>query len=757
MRNGLLFAIVIAGISANAAANELAVEVVGDHADAEICRFAAGSGTTPFDRWLKSQELVCQKDRTLSLPAGRWNLFARAAGFVSPSVLVDTSIQPRKIQLDPVPAATVDVHPGPGLSAVLYSTRHVTAVPAAPDTRVPAGEETWLLTLRNGKVAGITTIAALEAGARREVDAVTGNTPALLGWIELRDADRRALLSAHGVNAPKVTLHQVGHELESSGLPSPELLDGALLRFDGVARGNGEMKLSGRGWLQSLRPINVGTESFTLVREPLAARPAAFLAVNWSTGQNLAALDRSFGFCPPHDDAMRFQMTISSCPAPPPGEPADPAACHAIRTEALRPEVSYGVVTVGEVPPGLYRAEIVYGKLPPISSMITLEPLDQRPLILPLEYVEAYGNLTLGDKPLEDDMKVVFPSGSGFSAAESGEYHAVLSSLPGVDTKIDVNSCAGDEPLIFLTDKPMRRGARYDIDIPANLLTLRVVDTFTRMRLDHAVVHCSVMSASFPRRVVLTTTLKRDPKSRDSDFVLRSVPERDLRIEVTHPGYKKKELAPFSLTRNETKEIEVELMPLSGAEGRVVSSKPFENATIAWFTADGAETERADLAPDGAFYFERLHGTDETIAIISSSHPLWVLRSPQPRRAEPLQLMFPATAPVRIADVTPPEPVAARLAIAVGLSIGGLRVPQSALADQLALRRQRPLLYGDGPATLRIPDILETGRIDVLLSPLFPAFAPPGRGIDAIARSNFAPAKVGHLQPGGSIVTFDTP
>src|SRR5437660_9262903 len=95
------------------------------------------------------------------------------------------------------------------------------------------------------------------------------------------------------------------------------------------------------------------------------------------------------------------------------------------------------------------------------------------------------------------------------------------------------------------------------------------------------------------------------------------------------------------MTKTEKKNIAVDLVPLGGSEAKVLSSRPFANGTIFWYSSAGVETERADLAPDGTFHFERAHYRDETMTVVSLSHPLLILRAPPVERATPLRVRLP--------------------------------------------------------------------------------------------------------------------
>jgi hypothetical protein len=229
-------------------------------------------------------------------------------------------------------------------------------------------------------------------------------------------------------------------------------------------------------------------------------------------------------------------------------------------------------------------------------------------------------------------------------------------------------------------------------------------------------------------------------------------PEHELRLTVSCTGYKKKEIDPFSMTRSETKDIDVELVPLGGSEAKVLSSRPFVNGTIFWYSSAGVETERADLAPDGTFHFERTHYRDETMTVVSLSHPLWILRAPPVERATPLQVRFPDAAPQRDAEVVihnmPP-----RMVTVIGVAIGGLRVPQPALAQHLALRGAVPLVSGGSP--LLIPALAESGPIDILRGPSGSQRQPP-QYLETSMLRGFAPVATQRLQQGSAAVVFDS-
>ncbi|HEV7572024.1 MAG TPA: hypothetical protein VGQ21_11055 [Thermoanaerobaculia bacterium] len=754
--------LVVLALSAAAAAAETRVTLTGTTEGAEVCRFQARDREKPIERWLSAQAVTCvASDAAMTFPPGLWNVFARARGAVSiDPMIVDGAAAPANLSLALVPAATLVLQLPPGSSGVLYAPKHAIAFPAMERTTVPAGEELWLMVIAKSVPIAVVPIAALEAGIERVVDARSiSDAPAALGWIHVSDVDRAAIMTARGVQLPHIGISAKGKEIVSASMPGLDALNGAFVLFRGVSAGDADLRLDGRGWLPFRRSVRVVPQWVTLVREPIAARASTTVMVNWSTYGDLPALDRSLGSCEPPKEAARFELTISSCPEPKPGKSIDPASCSVVRRETLRSELTFGSVTVNEVPPGMYRAELRFGRLPPAEVLSDVPPLQQRPIPLQAQYFEAYGSLTRGGAPLDDDATITFPGGGvGFSIRGSGEYRGVVKESFGADAKIDVVTCGGKRSFV-LTDRGMAvfKRARFDIDIPDNALTVTVVDTFTQMPLPEAMLKYVVMSLSVrPRLPLLTREVSQSDGGDESgkrvagQFVIKGLPERELHLTVSCRGYKKKDIEPFSMTKSETKKIDVDLVPLGGSEAKVLSSRPFENGTIFWFSSAGVETERADLAPDGTFHFEKTHYRDETMTIVSLSHPLWILRAPPVEKATPLQVRFPDAAPQRDAEVTI-ENMPPRMATMIGVTIGGLRVPQPVLAQHLALRGAAPVISGGGPSL--VAGLAETGPIDILRGPFGSQRQP--QFLESLMRG-FAPVATQRLQPGSAAVVFDS-
>lgn len=689
----------------------LAVPLFGQ---SEVCRFRAGDPVDPFRRWLGSQDLTCvAAGAAVDVPAGLWNVFARSNDTLSAPVLVEGAKKIDAASLQHGPAAMLAVQLPEGHGGVVYVPRRAIAYPVSGRTSVPAGEELWLLVLEKSRViASIVPIPAIEAGTERAVDARTGALPAsVLGWLRVPEADRAAVRRAGtGVSLPQVRLTSGGPARDSDPLPLPAMLDGAFVLVRGAAAGEADLDLGGHGWLPHRTRVRIGSRNVTVVTSPLLARPAASLLVSFSAGDDLADLDRSLGSCDPSNDKPPlFEISVFACPEPKrPGEEVDPKACPLIQQETFGAEVPYGSFAVDDVAPGTYRAEMRFGKLPPIGAMVTAAGLQQAPVRLSASYSTLYGSLTRGGEPLEHDATIAFPGGGiGFGSKETGEYRAVLLERTiEPESRIDVAACTGGLRAFILTDAYVKPYSRFNIDIPANRLTVRVRDTFTQMPLREAALRYAIMSKLVPYRPVVTGTLQ--PGDHPGRFVMESVPERMIELIVSHAGYQKYAVEWFTMSKSEQKQIDVQLVPLRGNRGRIVSPVPFDDGYVSWYSASG-RGESVELAPDGTFFYESSHEPGETMAVVSRSHPLWVVRMPAMAPRQSFEMRFP-DAPVRGFWVGI-KGVDNSIVTTVGIAIGDLLVPAGALQHHQRLRNSKSSVRGS--LSMTFADILETGPIEV--------------------------------------------
>lgn len=672
-------------------------------AEREICRFRAGDEVDPFRRWLSSQEVTCS---TEAPSAGLWNVFARSGSEVSLPALGHDATAPL------LPAAVLTVQLPDAHGGVVYLPKRAVAYPVSgARVLVPADEELWLLVLEKpGVIASLVPIPALEAGAERAVDGrVGGVTSSVIGWLRVAEADRKALQNAGtGISSPQVHLTTTGPAREADPLPPLAALDGAFVLVRGVEAGDAELDLGGVGWLPDRTRVNVGSRIITAVTNALQVRPAASVMVSFSTDDNLLELNSSIGLCDQRQARpARYEITVSACATPKREQPLDLKTCKAVREASFGAEVPYGSFAVDDVAPGTYRVEMRFGQLPPVSATVTAAALQQQSVRVLAPYATVHGTLTRGGAPMGLEATIEFPNGVGF-AQRDGEYRGVLLVHPlETDTRIDVAACKGEPRAFVLADEPIKAFHRFNIDIPDNSITVVITDTFTRNNLLQPTLQYVVLSKLFPHRPVVTETLRPDDMV-DGDFVLEAVPERKIQLTVSHAGYQKFIVEQFTMTKSEQRKIDVQMLPLRGIRGRIVSPLPFDEGTVTWHAPHG-RGETVELAPDGSFAYESAHEAGEIMTVVSRSHPMWVLRMPAVEGRQTLALTFPnapaRTFDVKIAGVDPST------VTSIGMTIGGLPVPSGALFHHQRLRGGQDRIRGNRVQTMF--DILESGAIEL--------------------------------------------
>jgi len=683
------------------AANAHAITLLrnGEPVKGEICRFRAGDRENPFRRWLASGDVIC--DAGDAFPKGLWNVFARSDGALSTAPLLVEGSLPETLTLDA--AATVIAQLPPNSRGVLYAPRLGSAFPAADKVLVPANETLWLFVIEKKSTIAVVPIAPIEAGHEAKIDARAGGPPAVIGWVRFPDHDESVIRNARSVLAPSVFARVDRATRDADLLPPLTVLHGAFIRIQNVPPGDGEIVSQGRGWSSDHQRMRV-EGALTLVESPLTIRAVATIIVAWSTSNDLIALDHALGGCGDDQKAERGEISLSTCAKPArPTDPIDPSSCSVVRKEPFDPLPKYGSITFDDVTPGFYRAELTFGKLPPAATTTTVAAMQQVRATITAQYEELYGSVTRGGEPLGEKAVITFPGGGyGFADETTSDYRAVVRGRNvsfEADMPIRVKACDGDPNVLVLIDKFHRPNTRLDIDIPDNSLLITVNDTFTREPLPGTAIQMDVMSLSLPPRpTVASRKLKTGPIEDDeSKVVVRSVPpDRSIVLRVSRPGYQKQNVEPFSLTKSESKEVHVQLVPLRGSQGRLVSAQPFEDATIAWYRDSGTETERIDVAPDGSFTYEREHTPEEAMIVVSASHPLWVGRSPEMRGQKGVfAIRFPDNAPVRAFDL----PQYATLVV------GGIRVPNGVL-------RQHQTLHHN--TLFKVTDVAETGAVEVV-------------------------------------------
>jgi hypothetical protein len=152
-----------------------------------------------------------------------------------------------------------------------------------------------------------------------------------------------------------------------------------------------------------------------------------------------------------------------------------------------------------------------------------------------------------------------------------------------------------------------------------------------------------------------------------------------------------------------------------------------------WYAADGRETERTVVKPDGTFRFNLRHDPGEAVVFVSANLPLFAFPQPFLGERDPMDVTMPP-APSRSFAVSIGEERSQESAV-VTIDIGGLVVPYPPFAQHLALHGSQLDLRNRGP--LLIPDILQTGPISVILGPPVEQVTPAMRAIDLFRLPQF--------------------
>src|SRR5258708_787358 len=169
----LVLAVLTLGIAS--AAGGTVVKLEGVTGQGEVCRFRAGDGDDPFQRWLSSGEVTCvASESSMTFPKGRWNVFGRADGAVSVDpIIVNGASPPESLTLSLAPAATLRVQLPAGHTGVIYVPKSVVAFPVAERMTVPAARELWLFVLAKSVPVAVVVIPSIDAGSEPVLDART--------------------------------------------------------------------------------------------------------------------------------------------------------------------------------------------------------------------------------------------------------------------------------------------------------------------------------------------------------------------------------------------------------------------------------------------------------------------------------------------------------------------------------------------------------------------------------------------------------
>jgi len=506
------------------------------------------------------------------------------------------------------------------------------------------------------------------------------------------------------------------------------VLDGAMQFIRDVPAGPVTLELTGVPWKRQLATVEVPASGVAVTLAPMMLVPTSSAIVKWVARRNLAQLVegrplpcQSRAEAGGHTEA-RPMVSLLSMRSEVLG-----------KREFLRQQQS-GEATFDDLGAGSYVVEFTFGNLPPIREAVRLERFEQKSVPLVIDYTTLFGRVTVGGTKVSSRVKIRFDFDDEFYSDEDGEYTAVLAKPLTANRIISIRSCDGKVDGEAIVDGEVLPNSRYDIDLPANLITVEAVDADTNAPVSGALVRYGAfrsdeMSSVYyfrlayaPNDAGVNVHLRTGT---DGRYVIHNLPaDKTLRVCLEHDDYERTCAEPLKLTSTEEQTVRIAMKPRSGFSGRIAGVSDVVAGQLYWFASDGTETERTVVKDDGAFRFNRHHDTGEAVVLVSANHPLFAFTQPEAAPGDPMIITQPAAAS-RTFEITIDN--GQRDAIAT-IAIGNLVVPYPALAQHLALHGSQLDLRNGGP--LLVPDILETGPLFTILGPPLGEITPAMRMID---------------------------
>jgi hypothetical protein len=453
--------------------------------------------------------------------------------------------------------------------------------------------------------------------------------------------------------------------------------DSALLFFRGVPAGAQQVAFAG---VQKAVKVEAGKVA---VADPIVARPK--LRIHWWTLMTLTA---------------RATLELLDCPA----------RCNVVGTAMLPAGEVKGVVELPGVRPGNYRVRVTHPGLPPFTANIDIPPDDVN---LEIRYIVFSGKVTRGGEPLHVRLfdTVTDP--------KTGEYTAVVAALP--KPPITLQPVEGGRTITVVPDAAPVENARYDIDVPDNRLTIRVVDADSRAPVESASVTMAVLEEGKDEAAHLSGPAGMTDA--DGRLVIDSaVANKRLQICAKRNDYENACADRFRLGSDAEKTIEIALSKATIRHGRVVLPGPQQFASIAWYSPDGRLTETAQVKEDGTFDFQRTHLPGEIVTYASANQPFIALRQPPLGAGDVFEIRPAPGARVRGFQVSAGQPAFFTIAL------GDMIVPQNAFAAHLGRHGAQPSLQPGWASN--VPDIVESAPIRVILIPFSFVESHDARGVD---------------------------
>jgi hypothetical protein len=703
--------------------------------DSEVC-FFPGDASNQLKSYFQSNDVRCvPADKVLDVPRGAWHFFARSSdGFTSAwpgFVLLREDLDAYKgIQVDLVPAAKLNVSAikrilQPKQHAVIYfpgtDADHLPflfPVRGDEDTLlVPAGRKCVPMIAEQSRPVWIGAPLQLAPGEMIEADIAPLAPLTLVAWVQFdRKALRRwggpldvppppaiDLMTPYGKRfAPIVPVHHFGE---------PDLV---LIPVPRDAHGPAELVVAGDHWSTYQRSLSLPNSAGVVTLDaPIPMTLLGAVSISWDlNGQAFAASS-----CAPAESSHpRLELLICSVNPSTSSSDGLPQYCRVVREVDASDR---SVIELWDIEPGDYWVRFTpAGGVTPWYEQIVVESGAKVARRLVPHYNTITGRVTRANRAVSS--VVTFVGGFGVSDATTGFYRAYLRRDPRTNS-VSVRPCDGTSSFFDKPDHSLQAGDVYDIELPANAVQIRAIDSTTENPVVSA--DCQVR-AEFTRDSVSRFAAKKTDDAGRTDLALSGrVLERAKKTKPAlcceHP-----EFATTCMDLPEDLETPTTVrMERKNARHGKLSVSPVDGGRLYWIADGRGVTEQVDVNRDGTFVFSRNHGEDEYLVFVSRNLPLYAIPAPH-ASDDGLEVALPS-ASTRNVRVHAAPGSHERLPIAV--AIGNRVVPQEAFSFHQAMRgHQTDLQPGEA---LQLTDLCATEPIRVIAGyteSQQPASYPPG-------------------------------
>ena len=699
--------------------------------DASVCMVPAGKAIDPFSEMFAATETRCWPvSDVLDVPPGRWNVYAKADGFISDRTILLTYDGPaapeagyHELQLPLVASATVDFSGLKELGAI-YVPATASALPVPLDARrvtIPAGVDVIPLLIRDGRPVAIGDTIDAHAGETYlpRFRPPASGTFDLIGWL---DVDRSLADVLRTRKMPPALLEITdgrGAKVHPIGEPVPH--HGLIIARD-LAGNAAEVNVIGDYW--SGTKVTIARNAPLVVHEaPVHIVPASVIDVDWSVdAASIRPSRTSCGDPAPEGTANRLppvEVRLLDCPGVQGGIEArliDTGTCREVRKERTADFRPAGKTTFTKVPAGAWVVEVVAGQqrnkvVAPVGPFEIGTRVAATVSIAP---AAVFGRVSRNGAPVA--AVVAFSTGRAATDPATGEYRASVTAAP--NELVRVRPCDGSPEYVHVFDAPPQLNSAVDIAIPDDEVRVTVADAASKAPIRDASVFVKRLDAA-GKDVGVLFVVPSDTSETGEVAVRQVQVGRRVKICATRTSYAVACSEP--LVASETPSVRLELQPMAARVGKIVPA-PNGPAAIGFVSADGRLIENLAVGPDGTFAYSH-DLTPGEYAVVTGEHlPLFV--SPiGPPLMDGLNITIPPVGARSIEVSIAPDAAQSNGLIAV--AVGGLRVPPDLFSIHQTLHGQQPAILGRGP--LVIADIMETGPIVVTLGSFSKTAGPSNR------------------------------